>query len=164
MEKNKSVLLEFLRGLSTIILDWKSWTVIGLLIAAAAAQVFLYFRRQEAERKASDAGNVFALRQGNGYVFFPCGLSHYRSLYIGEEGVIIETESGSERLLWPEINYVVKSANPSTRALRETYRLLFYPETDGEHPVVLHLGSFRSEEIKLILKLLRKRVRLVERR
>jgi len=143
-----------------IILDWKSWVAIGLLTAAAAGHVFVYFKRQEAGRKSSDAGNIFALRRDDGYVFFPAGLSHYRSLYIGEQGIMIETETGNQELSWSEITCVVKSSNPSTRALRETYRLLFY--RNEEEPLVLHLGSFRGEEIRSILKQIKKRVRVVE--
>jgi len=142
-------------------LDWKTWTVIGLLLAAAAGQAFVYLKRQQAGRRAADAGNIFSLRQERGYIFFPAGVSYYRRLYIDDEGMKVETEGQSQELVWSQVGYVVKALNPGEKTLRNTYRLIFYVEGQDK-PLILHLGSFREEEIRSIVKLIKKRVRLVE--
>lgn len=140
--------------------DW-TWIIIGLLVAAAAAQGFFFWRRQHVRRQAEQEAGLFCMRKGKGYLFFPASLSYCRSLYIDPGGFEIETEGRPVGASWSEVVSVHKVPNPDCKTLRDTYRLLVNTSS-GDKPVAIGLGSFREEEVRLILRQIKKYTRVIE--
>lgn len=136
--------------------------VVIVMLLAAAAQGFVFWRKNKAHRQAEEDTSLFYARQGeDGHLFMPASLSYYRSLYIDPQGFRVETEGQPLDCAWEEVVVIHKVPNPDRKTLRDTYRLLV-SITGRPDPLVIQLGSFRDAEVRLIIKTMKKYARVIE--